>query len=1107
MNKVNVYTKQTTIPSYEASAPTELPMFLNKRVYHGSSGRIYPHPIVESVSQKRVDKEYTAIYLENDYLLVVILPELGGRVQRILDKTNNYDAVYYNKVIKPALIGLTGPWISGGIEFSWPLFHRPTTHLPLDYTIEEHDDGSATVWVSEIEQMFHTKGMAGFTLYPDKAYLEVRGQIYNPNDVPKTFMWWANPCVPLNDDTESVFPPDVHIVGDHHKRNYSKFPVATGMYYETDYSAGVDISRGKNIPIPTSYAAFKSDYDFIGSYDHSIGAGLLHIADHHIAPGKKQWTCGCGEYGKAWERSFSDDGGHYVELMAGVYSSDQPDFTYIAPYEEKTFRQFFVPYKGVGRVKNASLRAMLNLEVKDGKAYVTVYSPSVLKCAITLSGGMNSYFRDSVTLDPTHPYERVIELENEDIEDETRLLCAVRDADDKPIVWYSPLPQTREKLPKPEKRARKPEDIPNVEELFLAATHLEQNQHASFSPEPYYLEGLKRSPDDIRLNNGYGKFLYNRGEFERAARHFKTAIKKSTMYNNNPYDCEPFYNLGIALKRLGRLDEAYDAFYKSVWDARLQDRGYYQLACICAGRGRYGHALEFLDQALIRGTHNIFARDLKTACLRHLGHIDEALDFAYETRKIDPLDTACRYEIYKLTKEFEALNDLTTLMRANLHNYLELSLLYAQAGLYADAGQLLALISETERPMLHYYMAYYSNSDVELEIAAKCRDIVFPNRLYDIAVLEYAIKNNPSDPLAPYLLGCLMYDRGRSDDAIKYWELSLEKSPREAATHRNLALAYYNKRHDAEKAMTHMERARRFAPDSARIYYEYDRLRKITNVPIKKRLKDYGANMELVEQRDDLVIEYVTMLNELRYHRTALKTMEKRNFRLMTDTEGRITVQYRKACIGAARDCIAQQDYEGAAEILKSALIYPENLGESRIFNSPENDINYLLGEAYEKTDLIEAMEYYRKATVCPDNFASPEYTDETPPEMYFYSALAMMKAGHEEHAVHRFRKLINYSEAHIDDVCEIDYFAESLREYLIFEADLDRNNFVRCCYMGALGYTGLGDTDKAMELITAGLERDASHQGLLELRDMDEKPVETDEVVIEGGYFKAASW
>ena len=303
---VKAWREAVVIPTYEVGKAEKNPIFLEKRVYQGSSGVVYPYPVIESIEEKPVDHEWQAVWLENEYIKVMILPELGGRVQMAYDKIRQRHFVYYNNVIKPALVGLLGPWISGGIEFNWPQHHRPSTYMPVDSTIEENEDGSVTVWVSENEKMFHQKGMAGFTLRPGCAYLEIKGQLYNRTDVPQTFLWWANPAVEVNDAYQSVFPQDVNAVFDHGKRAVSSFPIATGTYYKMDYSSGVDISNYKSIKVPTSYMAVNSKYNFEGGYENDTQAGMLHVASNHFSPGKKQWTWGNGDFGRAWDRSLTD---------------------------------------------------------------------------------------------------------------------------------------------------------------------------------------------------------------------------------------------------------------------------------------------------------------------------------------------------------------------------------------------------------------------------------------------------------------------------------------------------------------------------------------------------------------------------------------------------------------------------------------------------------------------------------------------------------------------------------------------------------------------------------------------------------------------------------
>ena len=409
MSEARIWEEEVVIPTYEVGVPDKNPMFLEKRVYQGSSGKVYPYPATEKISRVKTDRTYHAVFLENDYIKVMVLPELGGRIQRAYDKTNGYDFVYYNHVIKPALVGLLGPWISGGIEFNWPQHHRPTTFMPVDHLIRENEDGSRTLLVNDVDQMYGTKGIAAFTLYPDKAYIEIRGQLYNRTSLPQTFLWWANPAVPVNDHTQSIFPPDVHFVMDHGKRDVSRFPIAKGVYYKHDYSEGVDISRYKNIPVPTSYMAEKSDYDFVGGYDYGKEAGILHVADHHVSPGKKQWTWGCGDFGKAWDRNLTDEDGPYIELMTGVYTDNQPDFTWLKPFEEKVFRQYFMPYKKVGPVKNATIHAVLNMEVSENEIALTVYGTERYENAeIVLSCRGDEIYRENTVLSPVDIYEKTV---------------------------------------------------------------------------------------------------------------------------------------------------------------------------------------------------------------------------------------------------------------------------------------------------------------------------------------------------------------------------------------------------------------------------------------------------------------------------------------------------------------------------------------------------------------------------------------------------------------------------------------------------------------------------------------------------------------------------
>ncbi|MFD2413325.1 DUF5107 domain-containing protein [Paenibacillus rhizoplanae] len=1109
-DRVQVRETRVIIPTYEAGAADPSPMFLEKRVYQGSSGRVYPHPVIESISDVKQDRSYKLIILENEYLRIEIMPELGGRIYRALDKTNNYDFVYYNRVIKPALVGLAGPWISGGIEFNWPQHHRPNTFGPVEYKLEAAEDGSAIVWVSEIDRMYGTKVTAAFRLYPGTAYLEVHAQCYNRTPQAQTFLWWANPAVAVNEQTQSVFPPDVTAVFDHGKRDVSRFPMATGTYYKQDYSEGVDISRYKNIPVPTSYMAYKSDYNFVGGYDHGVQAGLLHVANHHISPGKKQWTWGNGEFGQAWDRQLTDEDGPYIELMTGVYTDNQPDFTWLQPYEEKSFTQYFMPYKGIGLVKNASVDAAVNLEVDAelAQAVVKVYVTSRLEQAvIRLSGAAGEYLRETAHLSPAEAIERKVMLDHGEQEHDLKL--TVHSAEGRLLVAYQPKRPEIGRIPEAAKPLEAPEELRSAEELYLAGLHLEQYRHATFEPEAYYLEGLKRDSGDIRLNVAYGTLLLRRGQYAQSEPLFRRAIERLTSRNPNPYDSEAYYQLGAALRGLNRLDEAFAAYYKAVWSAAWQDAGYFSLAQIACQQGRYAEALELAERSLIRNARNYKARNLKSALLRRLGRPQQAREFASETMRLDPADFGAYNELALALAALEdpaaaeeALSELERLMRGDAHNYLNLMADYMGCGLYTEALAVgekaaqrassepeseLELEVESVYPMLYYALGELYERTGQVEQAREARRkgqaarplYCFPNTLSELDWLLSAVRANPRDDKAHYYLGNLYYDKKRPEEAAASWERSRELRGDFATVHRNLALAYYNKQNKPEAALASLEQAFACAPQDARILYELDQLRKKLAWSAGERLDHLEAQRSLVEQRDDLYLEYVTLLNQLERYNEAVRALSSRNFHPWEGGEGKVTGQYQFAHSGLGRQALENGQYEAALEHFRLALAYPHNLGEGKLEGAQENNIHYALGRVYEGLQQEEeAVHCYRAASQGLAEPASAVFYNDQPPEMIFYQGLAWLKLQQPKEAKRRFNLLIDYAERHLFDGIKLDYFAVSLPDFLVFEDDLNRRNVIHCRYMRGLGLLGLGRYEAAVAEFDSALALDPNHQG-----------------------------
>ncbi|HEX8531574.1 MAG TPA: DUF5107 domain-containing protein, partial [Cytophagales bacterium] len=909
-------------------------------------------------------------------------------------------------------------------------------------------------------------------------------------------LWWANPAVHVDEHYQSVFPPDVHAVYDHGKRDVSSFPIATGTYYKVDYSPGTDISRYQNIPVPTSYMAVNSAFDFVGGYHHARKAGLLHVADHHMSPGKKQWTWGCGEFGRAWDRQLTDEDGPYFELMVGVFTDNQPDFSWIMPNEERQFKQYFMPYKNIGYVKNATTEAAVNLELEGGHAVVQVYvtapQPGV---SVRLLKGNEVLLHETADLSPVKTYHTRVPLPTGVQPEQVRV--SVADASGRELVGYTPVPKKDEAMPDPATPIGAPKDLPTNEALYLAGLHLEQYRHATYSPVPYYEEALRRDPADLRNNNALGLWYLRRGQFAKAEPFFRRATETAVRHNPNPYDGEPLYNLGLSLVYQEQWDEAYVAFAKAGWNTAWQDNAYLQLARIDLRRGNVAQALESAGRSIIRNYHGFKARHLKTVALRKLGRLAEAEAFARETLAIDSFDFAAGNELYLILtangeagQAAEALHSLGQRMRDDPHSYVEIALDYVQAGLYAEAiGLLERNVSTSPHPLSYYYLAFcYARtgqaakaSDMAAKGFACSPDRVFPNRVEDIAVLHQAAELNPQDYKAWYYLGNLWYDKRQYGEAVSTWETSRTLFDGFPTVHRNLGIAYFNRLASPLRAVESFEKAFSLDPTDARVLFELDQLYKRLNRPVAARLAFLNRYPALVRDRDDLFIEYVTLHNLTGQPAEAARLLASRTFHPWEGGEGKVSGQHVQAYVELAKRAIASAQYPQAVALLQTAEVYPTNLGEGKLYGAQENDVHYWLGCAHEGLgDEAQAACYWEKAAVGSSEPAPAVFYNDQPPDKIFYQGQALRKLSRAAEAERRFRNLIAYGERHLEDEVKTDFFAVSLPDLMIFDDDLTKRNRVHCHYLIALGKAGTGQVAEAKAHLDQVLAMDAAHQGAL---------------------------
>jgi tetratricopeptide (TPR) repeat protein/REP element-mobilizing transposase RayT len=485
------------------------------------------------------------------------------------------------------------------------------------------------------------------------------------------------------------------------------------------------------------------------------------------------------------------------------------------------------------------------------------------------------------------------------------------------------------------------------------------------------------------------------------------------------------------------------------------------LARLACRRGDHGEALALLDESLARNARHEKARELQDLLA-------------------NPVDRA------SARSEPAGSGERAKVRFTNAYRELERGLDYLHAGLFDQAKVLFESASDKEF-MATYYVGWLETlrGDDEAANAAFVKaaeqpfDFAFPNQLECVPALETALARRPEDALALYALGNFWYAHRQYDDAIACWERCTACDPGFPTAWRNLGLAYMNKKSDGDRAQQALEMAWTANGDDARVLFELDQLYKKRNREPASRLDFLADRLDLVLDRDDLTIEYVTLLNLVDRPQEALDLLLDRAFHPWEGGEGKATGQYVVSLLKLAGRAIAEEQHDEAVALLERALSYPENLGEGKLEGVQDNHVHYALGCAHEGRGETEAAHrHFKRAAKGLSEPTSAMYYNDQPPDMVYYQGLARRKLGRTEEAEAVFHKLIAYGEEHLDDDIKMDYFAVSLPDFLVFEADLNQRHRVHCHYMMALGEAGLGNHEKAKSHFEQVLAWDASHQG-----------------------------
>ncbi len=952
--QVTVREEPLRIPTWEMGPPAVHPLF------PAPQGPIYPYTQNDVLTDRKVDKAYQAVFLENEYLTVLVLPEIGGRVHGAKDKTNGYTWLYWQPTIKPGLISMTGAWISGGIEWNFPHGHRPSGFMPVDHRVVKNADGSATVWVGETEPVYRMRWLVGLTLFPGRSYLRCDYVFVNPTDRRHPFQFWATGATHANEWSQAQYPGSV--MTGHGKEEFWHWPLHDG----------VDLSWWKNVANASSFFAWQSPDDWFGTYDHRAHAGTVHVADHRVMPGKKLWTWGSGPSGRIWEEILTEGGGAYYEPQAGAFSDNQPDYHWMEPGQVRTAHDYWYPVRDTRGFRKADQDFAVNVDLQGGKAFAAVHATGAFeRLKIALLDGRNGrgLFETTTPVSPDRPFTvELVAPAGLKLHD---LRLRVTDENGRERILLAPARPADTPLPSP---AGAPPDPARAtpDELHAWGEWLDRFVRRP-EAHAYYEEALRRDPKDRRANLDLGTIALDETRWADALRHLDSVLERDLD------DARAQLGRGQAFLGLGRFAEAEDAFSRASLGAGQQAAAELALARLALRRHDVQAALEHLRVA---GTRNGLFADipaLRAAALRQSDEPAQALAAAEEALALDPMHFMGGYEktlaLRKLGRgadEWEATR--RAWMRDSVQNAIELAAAYLQAGLPADADAVLAEASERplasgsrdeapavfsarrSSPMVDYLRGAIAKERGDAKAAADffasggAGSLVYtnPHRVEELQALETALSANPKDARAHHLLGNLLYGLGRREDGLAHWKQAVAVDERLALSWRNIAYGERQLHKDDRAALEAYRKAFALDPADARVLLELDQTAERLRVAASDRLALLEAHRDTVNRRDDLTLRWIDATlasgsTALEPVRQALLTRHFHTWEGMYGVHQAFMDVHRR--LGDL--ALERKDTKGALALYQKAFEYPRNLEVAPRTPDFRAQLNWAVANAY----------------------------------------------------------------------------------------------------------------------------------------------------------------
>jgi tetratricopeptide (TPR) repeat protein len=948
--QVRVWEDFLNLPTYEEGAPDPNPSFDQFAIDRFS----YPYTLRKQITDHRVDHRWRTIYLENEYLKCSVLPDIGGHIYTCIDKISGQPMFYANPSIKKARIGYRGAWAAFGVEFNFPVSHNWVSMSPVDFAYQNHEDGTASITVGNIDRVYGLEWSVQLTLRPGSTVLEQRVTLSNRSDVRHRFYWWNNAAVQVWDDSEIQYP--MRFAAAHGFAEVQTWPID---------SHGKDLSVIRNQSDgPVSLFVHGSRENFMGVWHPRTNAGTVHFADYAELPAKKIWSWGVDADGLDWRKALSDDNSAYVELQAGLFRN-QETYAFLEPRQDIAFTEYWIPVRNTDGISRANPSAVVHLGRKAGTLVVSVNVNRKLPAAsIKIKEGNASLLSESGDLLPERVWKKEIRLPDAsrkytfELNDSAGVLL-LRQTEGE----YDWVPESEIKLG-PQSSYTIPEEGRRTEDDWLQQGKSEELNGNLLAAVQTYQKALLKFPADLEL-------LKAAGRLDASLKRFEGAVSQlAAIHARNTTDSEVSYYLGIAYEGVEQEKAALDAYQEAMRSPSFRAPAALRLAELSARRSAFEQAEEYLRKSLQSAPDDLRAAEELVAVLRALGKKQEGEKLANEWLARFPLSNFLGEELG---------NPNLLHLAADPYRVLNVASQYARLGLYRRAVEVLSRqyplpksdqtepgqVLPQDHPLVVYYRGYCreqlgeSGANDYLQASRLSTAYIFPNTVEDQRALKAAIRTNAKDATAHYLLGTWYFAREKTDEALSEWQQARELNSHIPVLGASLGLALLYRKRDFASALNAFEEGIKNDPSNVVNYSGTVAAMTLLGKPAAERVKALDRYPDLASMPTNLVYELALNRAEEGDYSGAIDLFRSRFF---GSEEGGtnvrdvwVEVKLQQAVglarIGHCEDALAAANTLGSPV---SGLSFTQD-GLVAILNSART--NYLLGELFSGCGQREAAD------------------------------------------------------------------------------------------------------------------------------------------------------